>query len=371
METIWTPDRDAIWNAGRVPGQGNSAVRKMSQHVRTDQGGHPRGGTAARGLPQLAEVSAPRVKPSDPAGAAVVHALRTALSRMATAEPEARRGEPEGVHRLRSASRRLRSELRALKDLVDQKWRGTLEIELKWLAGLLGDVRDLDILLARLHVVGSEMERPEVEGVAIAPLEGLERRRARAARAMSDVLKSERYRALLKGLERAVEHPPLEDAAGEACRVALPPAVKAAWRRLKKAARDLRPDDNDEEFHEARKRAKSARYTAELIAPLLGRRAARGAGEFIRLTTRLQDALGEQQDALITLGELESALGDDACDSAMAERTAAMIEDQRKRAGAACCRFFKIWPELDRKKLRRWMKPRRRAKAHGVTGGGS
>ena len=73
----------------------------------------------------------------------------------------------------------------------------------------------------------------------------------------------------------------------------------------KSAARDLRPGDADEDFHEARKRAKSARYTAELIAPLLGRRAARGAGEFIRLTTKLQDTLGEHQDALITLGELE------------------------------------------------------------------
>ena len=55
-----------------------------------------------------------------------------------------------------------------------------------------------------------------------------------------------------------------------------------------------------------RKRAKGARYTAELIAPLLGRRAARGASEFIRLATKVQDALGEHQDALITIGELEA-----------------------------------------------------------------
>ncbi len=371
-ERIWTPDRDAIWDAGRVPGQGNSAVRKMSQHVTTDLGGRRRGGTGAQGSPQLAEVAGPGVKPRDPAGGAVVHALRTALSRIATNEPEARRGEPEGVHRLRSASRRLRSELRALQDLVDQKWQNKIEIELKWLAGLLGDVRDLDILLARLRAVALEVERPEVERVAFEPLlEGLQRRRAQAARAMFDVLKSERYRALLKALERAAEHPPLEEAAGEACRVALPPAVKAAWRRLKKAARDLRPDTADEKFHEARKRAKSARYTAELIAPLLGRRAARGAGEFIRRTTRLQDALGEHQDALITLGELQGAVADGASDSAMVERAATMIEDQRQRARAARARFFKIWNGLDRKKLRRWMKPRRRAEAHGVPSGRS
>ena len=99
------------------------------------------------------------MKPRDPAGDAVVHTLRTALSRIGTHEPEARRGEPEGVHRLRSASRRLRSELRALEDLVVPQWQEQLEVELKWLAGLLGDVRDLDILLARLREASSKFER--------------------------------------------------------------------------------------------------------------------------------------------------------------------------------------------------------------------
>jgi CHAD domain-containing protein len=152
----------------------------------------------------------------------------------------------------------------------------------------------------------------------------------------------------------------------------LPPAAKAAWRRLKKAARDLRPDDADEDFHEARKRAKSARYTAELIGPLLGRRAARGADEFIKLTTRVQDTLGEHQDALITLGELESAIAKGgASDPALVERTSHLIEEQRKRAVAARSRFFKIWPKLDRKKLRQWMKPRGRARLHGSADRGS
>ncbi len=189
---------------GRVPGQGNSAVRKMSQQVMTDLGGGRPRGTAPGGSPHPVETPEPRVRPRDPAGEVVRHALRTALSRIATHEPEARRGEPEGVHRLRSASRRLRSELRALKNLVDEQWRDDLEIELKWLAGVLGAVRDLDILLARVRAGAVEAERPEGERVAFSPvLKALERRRARAARTMSDVLESERYGALLGALERA------------------------------------------------------------------------------------------------------------------------------------------------------------------------
>ena len=105
-----------------------------------------------------------------------------------------------------------------------------------------------------------------------------------AARGVRDGLDSPRYRALLTTLERAAEYPPLAEAAGEACCVVLPSAVKSAWRRLRKAARHLHADDPDDEFHEARKRAKSARYTAELIAPLLGRRSECDAGQRIHAT---------------------------------------------------------------------------------------
>jgi CHAD domain-containing protein len=224
-------------------------------------------------------------------------------------------------------------------------------------------VRDLDILLSRLRESSLEFERPDFERPALSPLlKGLAGRRERAAKGVSDALLGERYRAFLAALERAAEHPPLEKSASEACRFALPPAAKAAWHRLRKAARDLSPDDPDEKFHEARKRAKSARYTTEMIAPLLGRRAARGSNQFIRLTARVQDALGEHQDALITVAELEGAHALHADDSVLVERVGLLLEDQRKRARAARARFFKIWSQLDRKKLRRWMKPRRQAK---------
>ena len=46
-------------------------------------------------------------------------ALETALSRIRGIEADARRGDAEGIHRLRTTTRRLRSELRAFRDLVD------------------------------------------------------------------------------------------------------------------------------------------------------------------------------------------------------------------------------------------------------------
>jgi CHAD domain-containing protein len=301
----------------------------------------------------------PELKPRAPSGLAVVHALRTALSRMKTHEQAAKGGDPEGVHRLRSASRRLRSELDALQEMVDLQWREKVQGELKWLARLLGDARDLDILLARLREGAKQVEPKEVDCNALATLlANVEARRAAAGRRVVESLESDRYRAALAMLERGASRPPLAEAAALPCKAVLPPAAKSAWRRLKKSARDLQSDAPAAEFHEVRKCAKRCRYTAELIAPALGHRALRPSSDFIRLTSRVQDSLGEHQDALITARELVTSLAEYASDPDLVRTASALLEDQQKRARAARVHFFKVWTKLDHKKLRRWMRPR-------------
>jgi CHAD domain-containing protein len=303
----------------------------------------------------------PRVKPRDPAGHAILSALEGAVLRIQVSDPEARRGESEGIHRLRTSTRRLRSELRAFHDLVDPLWREQIQGELKWLAGVLGDVRDLDVLAARLR--GATAVRDESDVQALAPLlDELEARHARALRALRDALQSDRYRNLQSALQRAIAHPALKDEAWEPCRTALPPVAAAAWRRLKKAARDLQPSDPDVEFHEVRKRAKRARYTAELIASALGHHAAKDARRFIRLTTQVQDALGEHQDAMVASRTIEEGLDAHPEDGAFAEVARRLLESQREVAQAGRTAFFKIWDRLDRKKVRRWMSPPSKAK---------
>jgi len=271
--------------------------------------------------------------------------------------PEARRGDREGIHRLRTSIRRLRSELRALEDVVDQSWRERTEGELKWLAGLLGGVRDLDILMERLRKAAPTPEPDRSGAGALAPLfPAIQARRALAARALNDALESDRYRRLVDSLKEAAEHPALLDAASVPCRVSLPPAAGVAWRRLKKAARGLCPSDPVERFHELRKRAKRARYTTELVAPVLRRRAARAAGRFIRLTTQIQDTLGEHHDAIDAIGEIRRALAAHADDPAFVQAAESLLESQRKIARGTRAEFFKTWAKLDRKKSRRWMK---------------
>ena len=248
----------------------------------------------------------PRVNADEPVGDVIISVLRVAVLRIAGTDADARRGEPEGIHRLRTTTRRLRSELRSLENLVDEQWREQLEAELKWLAGRLGEVRDVDILLARLTKAALEQDRDGSSEAALAPLfVTLQARREQTARSLNDALRSDRYRGLLACLERAAQRPALADAASEPCRSGassrwpLPPGDGLRSRG------GLSSSDPDAEFHDLRKRAKRVRYTAELIAPIMGRRAARAAGSFIRLLTQIQDTLGEHQDAVVAAGEIE------------------------------------------------------------------
>ena len=95
---------------------------------------------------------APDTEPESCLGpdAPVVDAIRSALcrarQRIRQHEPGARQGDVEGVHRMRTAARRLRGELHLYRDLLEGDWAERLNRELKWLGQRLGAVRDGDVL---------------------------------------------------------------------------------------------------------------------------------------------------------------------------------------------------------------------------------
>jgi CHAD domain-containing protein len=320
--------------------------------------------------PKPAVVSLPRIKPRQPAVDLIRGALRGAMARLEAADPEARRGEVEGIHRLRTSTRRLRSELQAVRELVEKDWREHLQQELKWLAGMLGDVRDLDILANRLLSAIKPVEQNGAragssETLSTGPLEPLfldiRQRHDRNSQALREALQGERYSDLVAALKESISEPAIKEEAWESCRTALPPLVAAAWRRLKSGGRELDIDSPDADFHEVRKSAKRARYTAELIAPALGRRAERRAKRFIRLTTKVQDVLGEHQDAIVATAEIERFLADHPHDDAAASAARDLLETQHQAARTARSKYFDVWRKLGRKKSVRWFKNKAKA----------
>ena len=69
------------------------------------------------------------------------------VHRLLVHDPVIRIGEdPEGVHRRAVATRRLRSDLRTFRPILDVAWSDDLREELRWFGAALGGVRDADVL---------------------------------------------------------------------------------------------------------------------------------------------------------------------------------------------------------------------------------
>src|SRR4029077_1143360 len=90
--------------------------------------------------------------PSDSPVQHVRASLYQRLRALLAHEAGTRTGEDiEDLHQMRVAVRRMRATLKAARPLLDAAWADGLRAELGWRGGALGPVRDLDVLLLRLH----------------------------------------------------------------------------------------------------------------------------------------------------------------------------------------------------------------------------
>lgn len=236
------------------------------------------------------------------AGAVVLDYLAAQVKAILTGDPKARLAEPDAVHRMRVAVRRTRSILKSHHRILDRSRTDPLQPELRWLAAVLGEVRDLEVLRERFTVCLDGL--PEQVSRNRAWLGLLAERERTAYRRMNRSLAGRRYFALLDELEALVADPPFTDRAGRQATEELPKVVAAAWRRLEMAyaAAEAAPDPLIAR-HEARKDAKRARYAAEAAVPALGEAAAAVAGQ----AARLQEVMGGYQDGVIAQDYLATA----------------------------------------------------------------
>lgn len=157
------------------------------------------------------------------AGDVVMAQLSAQVEALLRHDPPARRGTEDAVHQMRVAARRSRALLRSYAPLFDQERVRPVEDELRWLGLVLGEVRDLEVLRARLAARVGALDgpgRPEPLGpgalvrvddpVPRVPswLDDLAEDERAAYRRMNATLREPRYFALLDALERLVAEPP-------------------------------------------------------------------------------------------------------------------------------------------------------------------
>lgn len=290
------------------------------------------------------------VGPGDPASTAVKAALVNGVRRLISHDVRARLGEPEGVHQVRVAARRMRSDLRTFKELVEPQWAEELTAELKWLAEALGKVRDLDVLQERLRCSAGDLQ-----GDLGRLFESLERAHAEARAGLLQTLGSDRYKELLDKLVAAATAPEITEAASARCEDVLPGLVKNRWKRLARDGRSLSVDDPVENWHAVRIRAKRARYAAEAVAPALGSRRGGAAKRFAKQVAGVQEVLGDHQDASVAQ-EIISDIDEARAGTPYNFAAGRLFERQSQEMQSRRVKFFELWDELDRKRHRRWLK---------------
>ncbi|QKK33190.1 CHAD domain-containing protein (plasmid) [Rhizobium indicum] len=198
------------------------------------------------------------------------------------------RRNSEALHQARVALRRLRSAFSLFRPLLMGDEPKRIQEELRWLAGVLGEARNLDVLLMKAK--DSDL-RAKLKGA-----------RNKAYGDAVEALESARGRALMLDFNEWLQCD-TDRAGGGGATSEDPPASEFAAKALEKMRKKLKrhgsalAETDDEHRHQVRKDAKKLRYAAEFFGSLFDdKRGGRRYRKLIVAMEALQDHLGALND---------------------------------------------------------------------------
>jgi CHAD domain-containing protein len=276
------------------------------------------------------------------------------LERIEAHEPGARVGkDPEDVHRMRVATRRMRAARRVFRDALSE----VIDLEraneeLRALATVLGRARDLDVFigaLRRLSRTAPAADRPAIKAMVT----DLQKQKATAQEELQRALDEGALTYLRSELHGQLQA--LAEAGGagagkgrgrkrDSVRRTAPRLIERALRRLYRDQDNLLAPTSTE-LHERRILAKRARYTMEYFAPAFGD----ALEEPIAHMTAVQDTLGEIHDADVAVAALLQrieAVAGDAERTADAAALARLVTRYLERRDADLLTFRERWEAL-------------------------
>lgn len=212
-------------------------------------------------------------------------------------------GDPDTIHDMRVATRRIRTTLQAFESagvFPDKRLR-SLRRRLKRLAEELGAVRDLDIFLAhKRDWVGSDDAR---ESDLARMSDHLARERLAGYERVSRRIHRRKYAKLLADLDTFIATPAPAGPLG--CTLVRHYAGSIIWGRYETLLRieSILPVAAPAQLHQARIAGKRLRYALEIFAPTLGDRAR----PMRKALVECQSLLGDIQDLTVALARVEHA----------------------------------------------------------------
>jgi CHAD domain-containing protein len=247
--------------------------------------------------------------------------------------------ETERIHQSRVAMRRIRSNVRTFRLLVDPAWGTSLRAELAWYGDRLGQARDLHIIRDVITVKGPTV----IEPGQVARLDEVVS--ARLAAALADIA-AERGGArrfqLTEQMMVLWDGPAFKSKAQQPARKVMPVMLHRAWHDLRGAARTARKKPTDENLHRLRIRLKDLRYGCNTVTLVEGGPARKTA----KAAERLQTKLGDLHDACYSIEWLH-ALADERSD--LADPIDHLVSLQRDAAAQARKGWKRELKEIERR----------------------
>jgi CHAD domain-containing protein len=248
----------------------------------------PRSG-ASRGTPTLP------FGPDDPFIAFAHSILKREAAGLVANKPQVEHSPtPDEIHQLRVAARRLRVALRLFGHMLPSTDVGRFNAELRWFAGSLGDVRDLDVYTENFRAYVQPLPTEQRGGLSAYEMY-LRRERGEARQRAAAAAASTRAAALYADIERFVAAGPSAGALRRWGSLSIGDAVRQSVRRsvgrVRRLGNALMTRARPAQLHDLRIKSKRLRYELEFFAevyPPLKQTA--------KECKALQDLLGTLQD---------------------------------------------------------------------------
>jgi CHAD domain-containing protein len=239
--------------------------------------------------------------------------------------------------------RRIRSNLRTYRLLLDPSWGTALRAELAWYGNELGHSRDLELLAGVVADRGPDVLAPDEVARLLAVVDW--RRDEAGARIAADQAGPRRVQ-LTGQMMLLWDGPAFKAKATKPAVDILPPMLRRTWHDVRGAARRARRDPSDVHLHQLRIRLKDLRYGSETLALVEGGPARKTA----RAAERLQSRLGDHHDIVFSIGWLEALAAEQADLADAAER---LVGRQRELAAETRKGWKRDFKEVERR-WRRW-----------------
>lgn len=273
-------------------------------------------------------------------------------------EAGSRTGEDiEDVHKMRVATRRMRSAFLVFGDFYRNKPVRPFSERVKLTARALGAVRDLDVMIDDIEKYRAA-RNAETEADYISALQGLinklDKQRRKARIALNDYLDSKPYEQFVKAFSKFLMTPdngaarPLVGQEPVEVRHVAPVMVYQQLAAVRAYDSVIHADTEIETLHALRIEFKRLRYVVAFFQPVLGT----SAEEFIEEIKEMQEYLGRLNDAEVAQARLMALKGLDDAQTAARDR---YLADLQAEAEAKLNGFPEAWTRFNTRTVQRKM----------------